>query len=95
MLTNIRKRVKKIGWQRDSSPLPVGYVTAVTSNTYLLYKQLMILHQEICASSAVSRKGKNFNYWIEYFPLETVFRRKVISILHDESLSWEQATFDE
>ena len=32
---------------------------------------------ELCASWAVSGKEKNDNYWIEYFPLENIFRGKL------------------
>ena len=35
---------------------------------------------EVFASLAVSGKGKNSNYWIEYFPFEKFFRRKTKTV---------------
>ena len=44
---------------------------------HMYYASYQLCRPKLCASWAISGKGKNADYWIEYFPFEKFFRRKI------------------
>ena len=63
------------GFYWDSERLPVSYLTEVLHHICLM--QDAHCSARFHESLAISRNGKNSSYWVEYFPFQKLFRRKM------------------
>ena len=69
---------KKIWPTAGFEPIISAFLTAVTHHTYVLYKTPTVLQTIMRVMGKIRKRKKNFDYWIEYFPVDNLSWQKVI-----------------